>query len=230
MVSTEAQCCVAALSRIKPGDLFAKNGTRTNRACSSGTPNCLWDGDEKAKLWHDFMQDLANDRGKGEMKDIYLNAGLIAGKAHDLISIFEALNIREDEDDQAVLTDFMYRNPNLFALDYDQSMFGNNRWQLGTDGCMFHFPFYANDTDNTSLIGRQLEHVETGTSPLFIHSPGPSKECHHKLLFELKAQRHRGLKQKSEDQMKHSDKDQTEKKATDENSRMLLNYGRLLET
>ena len=50
VVSTEAQCCVTALGHIRPGDLFAEDGTTTGRACSSGTPGCAWTGIESARL------------------------------------------------------------------------------------------------------------------------------------------------------------------------------------
>ena len=50
VVSTEAQCCVTALGHIRPGDLFADDGTTTGRACSSGTTGCAWTGIESARL------------------------------------------------------------------------------------------------------------------------------------------------------------------------------------
>ena len=49
-MSTEAQCCVTALGHIRPGDLFAEDGTTTGRACSSGTPGCAWTGIESDRL------------------------------------------------------------------------------------------------------------------------------------------------------------------------------------
>ena len=127
VVSSEAQCCVTALGYIKPGDLFADNGERTGHACSSGNSGCVWKGIEEAEPWNDFMEKRAAEHGKKELADIYLNAGLIAGKAKDLFRMIKALDIKEDKDDQAVLISFMYRNPNYIVLDYDQSMFGNNR-------------------------------------------------------------------------------------------------------
>eukprot|EP00581_Thalassiosira_minuscula_P028591 CAMPEP_0183755862 /NCGR_PEP_ID=MMETSP0739-20130205/4565_1 /TAXON_ID=385413 /ORGANISM="Thalassiosira miniscula, Strain CCMP1093" /LENGTH=1102 /DNA_ID=CAMNT_0025992861 /DNA_START=157 /DNA_END=3465 /DNA_ORIENTATION=+ len=192
VVSTEAQCCVTALGHIKPGDLFAKDGKRTGRACSSGSPNCVWKGVEQAKPWNDFMEERAVEQGKDEVADIYLNAGLIAGKAKDLLKVIKALDLEEDEDDQAVLTAFMYRNPKSIVLDYDQSMFGNNRWALGEeDGCMFDVPA---DEKDEAPVGRRLEHIETGASPLFIHSPGRFMDCHQGLLDKLQVTSERSLK------------------------------------
>jgi hypothetical protein len=197
VVSTEAQCCVTALGHIRPGDLFAEDGTRTGRACSSGTPGCAWKGIESATPWNDFMETRASEHGKDEVADIYLNAGLIAGKAKDLLRIIKSLDIQEEEDDQAVLTAFMYRNPQSIVLDYDQTMFGNNRWALGEeDGCMFELPQQEGDElESSTVTGRRLVHAETGTSPLFIHSPGQFMECHHNLLDMLQARSsHRDLR------------------------------------
>ena len=87
------------------------------------------------------MEKRATEHGKEELADIYLNAGIITNKAKYLLQVIEALDIQEDKDDQAVLISFMYRNPNYIVLDYDQSMFGNNRWALGDEeGCMFDIP------------------------------------------------------------------------------------------
>ena len=199
VVSTEAQCCVTALGHIKPGDLFAEDGSRTGQACSSGSPNCVWKGIEQAKPWNDFMEERAVEHGKEEIADIYLNAGLIAGKAKDLLKVIKELNIEEDEDDQAVLTAFMYRNPKSIVLDYDQSMFGNNRWALGDEeGCMFDNALSEQEEgDDTKplAVGRRLVHVETGASPLFIHSPGRFMNCHQGLLNKLQVDpSHRNLK------------------------------------
>lgn len=100
VASTEAQCCVLALGHIKPGSLFDSNGNRTGRVCSSETPICQWKGDEEATPWHDFMLDLAKQHSEDYRSDIYLNAGLVAGRARDLISLIEAIDIEEEEDDQ----------------------------------------------------------------------------------------------------------------------------------
>ena len=91
----------------------------------------------------------------------------------------------------------MYRNPQSIVLDYDQTMFGNNRWALGEeDGCMFELPQQEGDElESSTVTGRRLVHAETGTSPLFIHSPGRFMECHHNLLDMLQARSsHRDLR------------------------------------
>jgi hypothetical protein len=188
VVSAEAQCCVSALSHIKPGDLFEEGGSRTGYACASGSPNCLWKGKNNAKPWHSFMLNLAEERSNGERKyvDVYLNAGLIAGKAQDMLRVFNALDIREEEDDQAVLTAFMYHQPGTIVLDYEQIMFGNNRWALAMKGrgCMFDY-LPAAGSEDASFLGRRLVHSETGASPLFIHSPGGFNDCHEELFSKL---------------------------------------------
>ena len=66
-MSTESQFCVTALGHIRPGDLFAEDGTTTGRACSSGTPGCAWTGIESATPWNDFMETRASEHGKDEV-------------------------------------------------------------------------------------------------------------------------------------------------------------------
>jgi hypothetical protein len=182
VVSAEAQCCVSALTYVQPGDYFNANGIRTGRACSSGESDCLWNGDDKAVPWENFMMDVAQQRmGNGAriIDDIYLNSGLISGKVQDILRVLEAADILANEDDQAVLTDYMYRNPQDIILDYGQTMFGNNRGGLegaSSDSCMFK----VSSTDTNKLV-----HIKTGTTPLFVHSPGGYLQCHDDLAAQL---------------------------------------------
>ena len=173
VASAEAQCCVGALTFATPGDYFDEDGKRKGRACYSGHAPCLWNGDDKVIPWVNFMNDLALSK-VGNVKDMYLNAGLITGRAGDLLRILETADIEVYEDDQAVLTDFMYRRPNELILDYNQLLFGNNRHDVD-NGCIFQ-----DETSDKRLINREL-----GSSPLFIHSPGGHVSCHESLAIRL---------------------------------------------
>jgi hypothetical protein len=183
VASAEAQCCVGALTYAKPGDYFDEDGRRKERACYSGHPPCLWNGDDKVVPWDNFMKDLALEHmGIGE--DVYLNAGLIVGRAGDMLEVFEMADFQVFEDDQAVLTDFMYRRPDKIVLDYNQVIFGNNRHS--TNGCMFQV-----ETNDSRLI-----HMETGTTPFFIHSPGGYVSCHESLASRLGVQMQVGAEER----------------------------------
>lgn len=165
IASTDSHCCASALTHAKPGDYFEDDGKRRWRSCGSGDPGCEWAGDEKSWPWETFMQELAVQRSHKDTANKYLDASLLAGKAGDLLSFIEAANIDEAEDDQAVLTDLMYRNPNLLVLDYDQRIFGKNREALQSEtnrGCPFGPPSMA--------MGRQLEDTKS-SRPLFMHTP-----------------------------------------------------------
>jgi hypothetical protein len=172
VASAESQCCVGALTFAVPGDYFTEDSHRNRRACYSGRAPCLWNGDDKVIPWENFMTDLAYSR-VATGKDIFLNAGLIAGKAGDMLRLFERADFEVHEDDQAVLTDFMYRHPNELILDYNQVLFGNNRHEA--NGCVFQ-----DETNDKRLI-----HRETGATPLFIHSPGGYISCHESLASLL---------------------------------------------
>ena len=179
VVSAEAQCCVSALTYAEPGDYFAVDGSRQKRACSSGEVDCLWNGDDMAEPWEAFMETIAFERTGGKTyDDVYLNAGLMAGKVEDLIHVIETADIENTEDDQAVLTDYMFRHQDAIVLDYGQTLFGNNRAE-NEDSCMFQLPASA-------VRGQQrLVHTKTATSPLFVHSPGSLLKCHEELADEL---------------------------------------------
>jgi hypothetical protein len=182
VISAEAQCCVSALTHAQPGSYYNPDGSRKERACSSGEMSCLWAGDEKAMPWESFMKDLAIERTNQNYDDVYLNAGLMVGTAQDLMQLIDRAGIGNDEDDQAVLTDFMYHNPEAIVLDYGQTLFGNNRGGIddvtNVDTCMFAL------LDDAKPLQR-LYHTKTQTSPLFVHSPGGYLECHDKLAKQL---------------------------------------------
>ena len=173
VMSTEGQCCVAALTFVKPGDYFTKDGKRNVRACPSGEEGCLWAGDANKIPWEDFMLNAARETTGVDSYDVYLNSGLVAGRPKDLLNIIRIVDFEKTEDDQAVFTDFMYNFPHLIALDYAQQIFGNARWTKGMEGggCPFERRGDA-ASDVASLM-----HRETTTMPLFLHGPGKFFEC-----------------------------------------------------
>eukprot|EP00977_Amphora_coffeiformis_P028741 scaffold36787_cov199-Amphora_coffeaeformis.AAC.1 len=177
VMSTEGQCCVSALTYAKPGDYFDRDGNRLGRACASGEEGCLWNGDSHKLPWENFQQDLAKERTGRDLEDVYLNAGLVTGRAAHILNIIQTADMEVYEDDQAVFTDFMYKFPDLIILDYAQQLFGNARWTKGMrgGGCPFeHIPGTLS-----------LEHQETKTLPLFLHSPGKFFACFDHVADDL---------------------------------------------
>jgi hypothetical protein len=189
IISAEAQCCVSALTHTAPGGYFYSDGTRTSWSCTSGSPDCMWAGDDKALPWETYMRSLALDRvGSDVYDDVYLNAGLMVGTAANLERLIDDLQMANTEDDQAVLTDFMHAFPDRILLDYGQTMFGNNRGGLGgveEDACMFFTDKHGDDHDDHDAHHHRLVHTKTGTSPLFVHSPGGFLQCHDDLAAQL---------------------------------------------
>jgi hypothetical protein len=182
VVSAEAQCCVSALTHVQPGGYYNPDGSRKETACWSGKSDCLWVSDDNALAWEKAMNDTLMKQSAFmniTFDDRFLNAGLVAGKGKDLIRILEAAQIGSNEDDQAVLTDYMIQHPDDIVLDYGQSMFGNNRVGVQTvieeDRCVF-----SQSHDDGRLV-----HTKTGSSPLFVHSPGGYYSCHDRLATML---------------------------------------------
>jgi hypothetical protein len=178
ILSAETQCCVSALTHAVPQDYFHANGTRHHRACHSGAVNCGWAGDPQPWEWR--MQDRAqqeqekrNDTVSILYEDMYLNAGLMVGTVENLIHLINAIDLAPDEDDQAVLTDYMLLYDDRIRLDYGQALFGNNRADFAE--CVFSHP---EDED-------RLVHTQTKSTPLFIHSPGGYFRCHDRLSMLL---------------------------------------------
>jgi hypothetical protein len=198
VVSAEAQCCVSALTFVQPGDYYDQFGARNARACASGEADCTWQGDVYAVPWQSYMQGLAvnrtshNNNNNDMVQDVYLNAGLMVGTVPNLLRVLEQAQIGKDEDDQAVLTDFMYHHPNAIVLDYHQELFGNNRGGLqveqnqqdrkaNTEDAQCVFDWSPNDEHHAG----RLVHTKTKTSPLFVHSPGGFLDCQDRLAMKL---------------------------------------------
>mmetsp|Transcript_20682 Transcript_20682/g.57698 ORF Transcript_20682/g.57698 Transcript_20682/m.57698 type:complete len:684 (+) Transcript_20682:81-2132(+) len=168
VVSAEHECCVGSLTFWNPGHIIAPNGVRLSRTCYSGTEGCLYRQGGKP-AWEMFMKKLARCRN-ARTGYIFLNAGLLAGRARDLARVIRLMQLDESEDDQAVMTELLFRFPKLFTLDYDQRLFGNARHQMEhaeENGCIF-------DADGKGL---GLVHRETGSHPLFLHTSGKFFSC-----------------------------------------------------
>ncbi|CAK0828079.1 unnamed protein product [Prorocentrum cordatum] len=167
VAGAEGRCCVAALTSVQPGGFFAPGGSRAARACSSGRPGCPWVR-SGTRPWERFMGALAAERGAGG-GEVFLNAGLVAGRAADLARLVHRMNITVEEDDQAVLSDLLYRTPDMIVLDYNQTLFGSSRYWIAMEdgGCP-----YVQASPTTGL-----EHLEYGTRPVFLHGAAHFQEC-----------------------------------------------------
>jgi len=167
VASTDSECCASALTHGALGDYFGEDGKRNKRACISGAPGCEWAGDDKAVPWQSFMKELASKRSESTSQHVYLDTSLIAGKAGDLLKMIEAIDINGGEDDRAVLTDFMYHNPNLIILDYQQQILGESRKTKDTrrKDC------FGNHNEAAIADMRRLDAVSPEEKPLFMYSP-----------------------------------------------------------
>lgn len=174
VVSAEAQCCVGALSYVTPGDLVDANGSRRKRACNSGASDCLGK-DQPGRPWEKFMEALAFERNSTLPEYPYLNAGMVAGRARDVARLLADMDLNAEEDDQAVMTDMLHKDPERFVLDYRQQLFGNARWPLHDKGCVFRY-----DTERG-----QFQQRDTGTYPLFMHTSGHFYRCLRSLAYRV---------------------------------------------
>lgn len=168
VASTDSDCCASSLSHVGLGGLVDDKGQRQARACASGEPDCIWKGDDNAQPWRTFMKNLAATRTESSTDTIYLDSSLLTGRAGDFVKLIEAIGIKGNEDDRAVLTDYMYRNPTLLVLDYEQHLMGESR-KLPTTNALTKQCFVNNDGSVSTT--RRLDTVSSESQPLFIYSP-----------------------------------------------------------
>jgi hypothetical protein len=152
LVSASTECCSSALAHIEPGTLFHLNGKRNSRTCKGN--ECFTGGsDSTSAAWRSFMKDRASKASKSD--SMYLDGSFVAGTVRDLMGLIEALDVDPLEDDRAVLTDYMYQNPDKIVLDYDHNVFGER-----IDGIASKIDPSCDDSDSR---------FESSTSPLFLH-------------------------------------------------------------
>lgn len=187
VASADANCCVAAMNNAgAPGMFILADGTRWERACTSGFGDCVHKGDAGDMKWKTYFDKLAKDHGYDHARFPYLNGQVLAGRAGDLLQVYKFLQIDAEEDDQALLSEAIYRRPKQIVLDYEQRLFGTNSWNdehpwhhhhaAKESGCLY-------DWEKTNTIGG-IGHFRsrvTGHAPLFIHTSGKFFDCYKKI-------------------------------------------------
>lgn len=180
VVSAERICCSSALSHLSPGQLFDRSNKRAKRTCSPGDSHCEWKANNNAQEWQQFMTKLAKQRSTTSTGRSFLDAGLMAGEAVDLKRLLEDADVFDDEDDQAVFTDFMFRNPDRIVLDYDRKLLGEpamDTVRSKSDLCLVDASSEVSSTDASprALFLRMPRHLEcTGKSTLEESTLSPS--------------------------------------------------------
>ena len=121
------------------------------------------------------MSELAATRATTSLgtKRAFIDASVLVGKAKDLLSLIEKIDFRNDEDDRAVLADYMYRFPDKLVVDHEQIVTGQTREIDGerNPAC----PKWHKDQNVPVLEeSRRLDFLSSttpSTRPLFLFSP-----------------------------------------------------------
>ena len=176
VMSAESQCCVSAMSQAGPRDYFDPiTGERNVRACASGEDTCPYEDGFNINAWKTFMSELAYQRTGRYHESVFLNAGLFAGSASNMLRLLDRVDIGQTEDDQAVMSGLLYHDPGALVLDYENELFGVAEWPKGlSEGCVFF-----KDSDNV------LIHSVTKASPMIIHTPGKFYGCLYLLIEKV---------------------------------------------
>ena len=117
----------------------------------------------------DNVKNFMHDKGKLYNQDndfLYLNAGLYMGRIKNILDLYEKINIKEEDDDQTLISNYWSKNPEKIKLDYDQEIFSNsNFWK---NECFFSKDENKNNYKNTFK----------NTYPVFIHTPAKHFTCY----------------------------------------------------
>lgn len=113
----------------------------------------------------------------------YPCSGQYLGSKIDLISMFDTINIKPDQDDQEAVVKYCYSLPYKIQLDTKCQLFQSNLFLLENEESHYKnkdkkFKYELNDDlrfvkENDKVI---VENLYTKTRPCFIHANGPPKE------------------------------------------------------
>lgn len=167
LYSTEQGCCVEPLYNTGPKGIIS-SGVRNYKYINHNLSDK--ERENNNKTWTESMK----NKNTTDKNFHYLNAGLVLGLSKNLLKIYNIINIRSNEDDQAILTDLFLQNPELFQLDYNQIIFSNsNAWDQ-ENGCFYIWS------------ESKWKNKITDTNPSFIQTPGKHWSCYNTLYDSLK--------------------------------------------
>ena len=86
-------------------------------------------------------REVAYQRTGKYHQSVFLNAGLFAGSASNMLQLLDRVDIGQTENDQAVMSGLLYHDPDALVLNYDNELFGVAEWPKGLeDGCKLLIP------------------------------------------------------------------------------------------
>ncbi len=116
----------------------------------------------------------------------YLNFGMLCGTASELLYMFKLLDIKENQDDQALLYKVYYDNPELFYLDYNQELLSNAAHNQDKGS---YTPINKTDSElcffKWDPLVSEFKNTQTNTFPSIIQTPGKNWNCYKMLASKL---------------------------------------------
>jgi len=121
--------------------------------------------DQKLQSWRMLFQDLARKRGFNDTWFPFINTGLIAGRAGDMVRIYNMLQDQSNPDEEVLFAKAIFEHPDWFALDYNQRLLGSSSWDK--DRCLYQ------------PEGPEMKHrnIITGYTPFFIYGRQSMTGC-----------------------------------------------------
>ena len=181
LISTELGCCEQAKSFYEPNQLRFINGTsksiisdnsmrKLKKIRSHATRESTKD------TWLKSFKEMINDDSNGWYKP---NAGLYMGRVKDIVKMYSLMNIRDNEDDQTILSEIILQNKDMFVLDYYSNIFSNSfAWDKNSKE--IHGGCYYKKTNKGSVVNLMFK-----TEPFFLHFPGKHFWCYDRIYNTL---------------------------------------------
>ena len=181
LFSAEGQCCVSALGADQT-QYFDDRGKRKHRTCAPHKDECVFDPLAHAQNVLPWIEKMRR-RAPAGATELYLNAGVVLGTTASFAELLALADLREEEDDQAVLTALWLSNNSSktgieIALDYDQSLATSSNWEVGE--CDF-----VRQTVGGAAGSAVVCRGDGGGCPLFVHFNGADWQCQQKVASLL---------------------------------------------
>jgi hypothetical protein len=140
-----------SLSHSPPGSLFDESRRRTARACGKDCESL-----KETDYFEEWKKLLSERTQQHNQEGFYPDGTYIAGKAAALSNFLGELQIRDDEDERAVISDYMFRNQEKVVLDFSQEIFGTR------------FEGIVNKMEHCNIDRIDLTNFTTSSNPLLL--------------------------------------------------------------
>lgn len=177
----EKACCVGPMWHFPPKSFITTEKKRIHFTVDHYEDN-EDTRHQNVALWTQKMEQIQSEsvrtteEGK-KSQHRYLNAGLCAGRLNSILKLYSDVQIKAEEDDQAVFSDYFIHFPEVVTVDYENKIFNNSFVGGGEND--FFYALKDPKSKSSSIVIK--DSFISGAEPFFIQTPGKRWDYYHQI-------------------------------------------------